>query len=857
MQSCPSCGVRLSDRATRCLACGYDLDSTVKVSKMKRSKQPFPVEEQLPDELVTRKIERVKPSAMKAAPEDEEITRKLEHVKPPSASSEPLSEETTQKLERVKPSTPEATSQDQDVTRKIERVKNKRPALPAEIDPLDEAITQRRPRVKGKKPQMPQEVGPLDEAITRQVSRTRSKRSPQPAEVDPLDEAITQRISTRKGRDSQPAIDEIQTAPLVHQGPVRRLFSAVLDRAGDPRPERVLAPTKAVRPRAGTVGWLPWLLLVSTLGLFVVVEAYNMARGNVAGSDLCFWAGILLVFVPPLIRLLSPSPSRIERVGLLCGVGICLYLVKVTLGPISFTGYDEFLHMLTANNILSVGHLFSKNTLLPVSPFFPGMEIVTNALSNLSGLTTIQSGNIVVGVARLLMVLALFLLNEQITRSARIASIATMLYMANPHFLFFDAQFAYESLALPLAIFVIFALVRYDTLHIDRRWLVVAAWIVLGALIVTHHLTNFIFEGLFVLWSITYVILRPYPLRSSIVILTTLVGLVMTVASIALIGPTLVVYFGSFFNDVWSEIVQALQNSASSSGGGRQLFSSYGEIPTPLWERAISLLSVGVIMLALPFSWLCLWRRYRKNPLMWVFGIMTLFYPVSLLLRLTDTGSEASDRSSAFLFLAISSLLAIFLAQFWPVRRLNWPKTTLLGVGISLIFMSSIILGAGIPQSFLPGPYQVSADERSIEPEGIQAAFWTHARLGPNNRVATDRVNQFLMATYGDQYVVTPIGDNRDAADVFFSSVVGSYETSLLQQAQIRYLVVDMRLSTGLPQVGFYIEQGEPDSFTRTSPMNRQYLTKFSSVPQINRLFDSGNIVIYDTGGLIHAPEKP
>jgi hypothetical protein len=123
--------------------------------------------------------------------------------------------------------------------------------------------------------------------------------------------------------------------------------------------------------------------------------------------------------------------------------------------------------------------------------------------------------------------------------------------------------------------------------------------------------------------------------------------------------------------------------------------------------------------------------------------------------------------------------------------------------------------------------------------------------------MATDRVNQLLMSTYGDQYLVTPIGDNMDVTDVFFSPTLGPYEISLLKQAQVRYLVIDLRLSSALPEAGYYFEQGEPESYQRTAPIDREYLTKFDTISRINRVFDSGDIVIYDIGGLINAPEKP
>ncbi len=73
----------------------------------------------------------------------------------------------------------------------------------------------------------------------------------------------------------------------------------------------------------------------------------------------------------------------------------------------------------------------------------------------------------------------------------------------------------------------------------------------------------------------------------------------------------------------------------------------------------------------------------------------------------------------------------------------------------------------------------------------------------------------------------------------------------------MRYLVVDRRLSTALPLVGFYFEENEPDAYHLTSPISREALTKFNAISQINRVFDSGNIVIYDTGGFIDAFKKP
>ncbi len=49
-------------------------------------------------------------------------------------------------------------------------------------------------------------------------------------------------------------------------------------------------------------------------------------------------------------------------------------------------GFDELLHYRTVDNILTTRHLFSPNSLLPVSPYYPGMETVTAVLVQLTGL---------------------------------------------------------------------------------------------------------------------------------------------------------------------------------------------------------------------------------------------------------------------------------------------------------------------------------------------------------------------------------------------------------------------------------------------------------------------------------------
>jgi hypothetical protein len=63
----------------------------------------------------------------------------------------------------------------------------------------------------------------------------------------------------------------------------------------------------------------------------------------------------------------------------------------------------------------------------------------------------------------------------------------------------------------------------------------------------------------------------------------------------------------------------------------------------------------------------------------------------------------------------------------------------------------------------------------------------------------------------------------------------------------VDYVVVDMRLAEATPRVGHYFEPGEPGSPHRR-PLDREYLIKFDREPCLNRVYDSGDIIVYAAG---------
>ncbi len=627
-------------------------------------------------------------------------------------------------------------------------------------------------------------------------------------------------------------------------GAMRRVLNGVVTRLQNPQPEGLLTRgLQVVKPEA-RLGSLAALTLITAFGLLVIslfdylsVEGYPYVV-----IEATFFSGLLLMFVPNVVRLLSRTPSRQERICLLCVLGLSFYIVQFMVSPFHFSQFDELLHWRTANDILNVGHLFTPNTMLPVSPYYPGLEIVTNAISTTTGLDTFYAGNIVIGVSRILLTLAGFLLFEKIMNSSRMASLATIIYMLNTHFVFYDALYTYETLALPLAIFMVYILARFDASSKNYHWIIGTAWIVLLAVNVTHHMTSYVSDGLLLLWAVIS-LFRSNSRNTRIHLVSfALFGLSVSLAYAFLLpGNPVWSYLYSYFNSAFQQLGQIIAGASQA----RPLFSSAG-LSAPIWDRLLMTGSAVIITFSLPFGLLVIQRQHRRNTLAVTLGIASLLYPATQIFRFTQFGAEITDRAAAFVFLAIACVLTILMTHFWPTRELNKRTIALLTVTLVVIFLGGILIEAGPGLAVTPGPYRAENDARSIEPQGIDAAIWSLTYLGSGNQIATDRVNQMLMSAYGDQSIVTYLYNHVDVSPIFYSAEFGSSDISILQAGKIRYLEVDLRISTALPLQGIYFDVDQP-----TQIIGRDGLTKFNTVIQINRLFDSGDIAIYDTGAFL------
>ena len=600
------------------------------------------------------------------------------------------------------------------------------------------------------------------------------------------------------------------------------------------------------------------IALLSALCLGVIGYCDGAARAGEHWADNVFWVAIAVLYFPFALRLLWPGVAEGERVGLVLLLGLALYLVKVLNSPLGFTTYDEFLHWVTANTIVRDHRLFGLNTLLPVSSLYPGLELVTTAFAALSGLSVFPAGLVVIGAARLVFVSALYLVLRRVSGSPRIGSLGVLVY-TNSDFVFFDAQFSYESMALALAAMAMLADVHFaPTFRADPppsgslvRGVFTAAPFLL-ALAVTHHMTAYFVSA----FLTTVAVAR---LGSTAAARERVRAVAVATLAIAACGgwdvwvkdpasSYVIPIFVTAFNEVKQIVV--------GFGSSRHLFVSDTGVVVPEWKRWVGLSAVGLQCTGLAIGFFRTLRPAEVRPAAdmggrprlldsvrpRVFALLTILYPFCLLLRLTHRGWEIADRSTAFLFLGIALVVATGVVDILSDRPARLWRAGLLSAAATVMFIGGMTSSCC---TVVPGPYAVAADSLSIEPIGIEAARWSERYLGRGNKIATDRINRLVQAAYGGQRPITSLYDHVDIAPLLLSNHAKMADYDVLKQSGTDYVVIDERLSTGRPMFGVYFEGGE-ERDPRSGPPQLGALDKFDQMARVDRVFDTGPIAIYD-----------
>jgi hypothetical protein len=634
-----------------------------------------------------------------------------------------------------------------------------------------------------------------------------------------------------------------------------------------PRPRHTARPphpSRRSQVRASPIGATSLLALLAAVGLILVALGNNAAREESGGAELLYWLGLVLIYAPITFRLLSTSASRTERVSLSVLLGVSLFLVRILYSPTVSSPYDELATWRQTADLINTGHAFTNNPIAAGYPAFPGLELVSAAVAQLAGVSIFHAGLIVIGTARAVLMLALFLFLERVTGSARAAGIGIALYACNPSFLYFDSQFHHEPMALALGAALLLVVLRW-TSRTSRRndpGLLFGIAALAAATTLTHHMMSYALALFLLVWTAAVAVAgkrrgavnakEPATVSDAPWLQMGVSGPALPAAIVTLVPAAWFIFVagGDTVEELGGVLTGAIEGLVNLVFGGdepKALFQ--GEGPTNSFAaRLVAIASVITLLGVIAAGFLRIWRRPQAPTIWWVLAATATLYPATLAVRLTQAGTETAQRASAFVFVGMAFLTALLFGPMrWPRKRL---ERRALAAGLAalatIIFIGGVIIGK-LPATRQPGPFLIGADARSIGPQGHAAAQFAKHHLPPESRILVDRSNSTLLGSYGGVNPVQGQIDGIPVARVLFNRNFGETERFVIEENDIDYVVTDRRLSSDLPVLGFYFEPDEPGAATRRSPLSARSLAKFRRVRELSQIYSNGPISIYDS----------
>jgi hypothetical protein len=651
------------------------------------------------------------------------------------------------------------------------------------------------------------------------------------------------------------SIPESQSLSQEQHGPPREPESSPALEYPEPSQDTIGSdhhdtPPSTAKPQATWAG--PVIVLISA---GVLGQAWLGYEGRTTGSfsALLWYLMLCLIFTPAAALLMSKQLSDQAKIWFSLYMALALLATRFVLYPNQFAYHDELINYRVLLSIIQSRHLFTPNPLLPDTADYPGMEIATAAVHQLTGLPLHAAGMAILALVRVVITLALIRIIERVSGSVTAGCLAALIYATNPQYIFFNSQYSYQSVALPLCFFCIYVF----TLNRQPRNLLAIApsAAVAVAVAATHHLTAAALVIVLWVWYLfSRILKRPVNQLLPLAVATLLIVAAWTWLSRAVIVPYIL------------EIARnSLDNVASllNGQGNHKFFTDSAGDRNPFWQDIISIASVLLITATL-IPALCL--ALIKHRLLTAAGLALFataaLYPIIPGGHLTNATSEISDRSSGFVFVGLGYIVAAWWFRAEPFHRHSKPSRftiprnrTLLVLGLTLCFVGGAVL-SGPDWIYGPGRYLVSADNRSVDQLALQAASWEQQNLPAQSLVYSDRVNGLLAGVYGDLHLLTPLSSGIDQGALSTLLLAGpsgrDVDVACGNRAQnrVQFLIADARLATSLPHLGVYIDNGEDLFGFRKSPPPPDALTKFDNVAGAQRIFDDGDIRIYDLRGL-------
>jgi hypothetical protein len=591
-----------------------------------------------------------------------------------------------------------------------------------------------------------------------------------------------------------------------------------------------------------------WPAIGSLLCVAFLAIAYHTA--NVSESSvayLWFWCGLLLGVVPLAVTLIRASTSTRLRCLCLLALAVVTYLPKLFRDAGGPALFDEVLHYGQILKIGVTGALAVPNSLVPVLQYYPGADASVVGLHDVTQLPLWDAGLVLAGLAHVALLAGVYALAKIVTDSPQLAGLAAVVYAVSPGFTFFSTEVAYETIALPLAVWTVVAMLL--TLHAHGRhrvWLGLAAAAGIMATGVTHHVTSLLLAALLLVLALFHLMFRQGS-RPSWATTGMLSGFAMFAVSfdvlwIGLHSWRIVTYVSP---DPRGALVAA-QDMLHLSG-----HAAFSASTLPGYEQVAGLLAAPLVCLLVLVGIL----RHRSigtsQPLRYCIFAVAVGYPLSLPLEFTNTGLVWAHRLWPYLYIGVAIVAATAIHQLTKENplpgRSRWrplpPGTSTAAIVglLSLILIGNTATEVNAQTQF-PNQ-QIYAGAASLDsPAYLQVAAWFTAHAPSGTRFVSDPDVAVDLISYTDEQAISTF------QTWLLTESTGQVPASVLAtlgHEHIAYLIVDRRMYSQVPARGYIYEPYEPHAFAEHQPVPIAAWSALQRQPWAKQVYVSGSLVVF------------
>jgi hypothetical protein len=580
--------------------------------------------------------------------------------------------------------------------------------------------------------------------------------------------------------------------------------------------------TKSLSLQARRWAALTLLATIVVVGAALLTYVYHWAQSAPPHYDL-FWVGMACMFVPLWLITLSSWFSEPTVLVSIVLIGLCSYFPAFLRAPSRPVFSDALGHYLSVENTLRTGNLFAPNPVVPMAAYYPGLHTLTAALVKLSGAPIWDVAVVLLALFHVSTLLGIYSITMALSESSRAPAVAATIYGLSPQFGFFDSQFAYESLAVPLLVWTV-ALLLYARKSDDTRWsrVLLSASAILGACCaITHHLTSYVLVAIVILIGLLQLSMGERRGARSSLGIGLVVGL-FAIGWVLLTKAPVISYLGYFprtavdaIGPILSQLLGTTAATATTSATAtRSLFAASS---LPLYERYAAF---AVQVIAFVATAVAAWRfRLWRSGALFALTLLAFSYFLMLPLRLNLAGEQGSGRVQTFQWIGIAIIIPIGLfARPWRrsvrrhtlkksqhLRKLHLPHPLSVAIATVVVFVSLVgNYGSSVDAALrFPGAFQLgSGDGRDTPLEAVRLAERFLSAEGPDRRVVTDGATERIFQTYA----YTQGLSSFPQWDFFLSDYSSRQLQSLAYSGGINAIVIDDRVVEGggdFPTLGF------------------------------------------------------